>query len=585
MGKKFNGNIKLASSINRTGAQPLDDSVVVASVSDLYNSFGATAYEGMMVCVLETQAIYILISLANVANANGWKKIGDVSSELTNLQTQITTVKGTADKNKAAIDKLNGTTDATSVSKKITDAINKLDVSSNVSDDSYGVNVTVNQVNGKVQKPSISVSPVETAAGVTSDSTAANKLITAKAVRLAIDEKVAAEVSGVRKFVGCVSALSELPTNPRVGDVYNVTNEFTLLEKKYPAGTDVAWVGVHTDGSTTHKAHWEPLGGVIDYSSLKDTQSGIGNIVKTVTQTDGKITVTKGNAAIGDVTGLQSALDTKVAKTTKVNNKALSGNIELYGKDIKITEDAQLPAVGTGALAVNDTIDVAVSKLKRDIDKVNSKEVVTHFGSQSGDITVDGTGTGNYKVKLAMSGKRLGATISGLGTAAAKNTEDFVRMTPDNTDNVYNEGALIIGEDIGNYTKVENNGITITKTPVDGGASKEISIINNGSELDLGGAEISNVGTPTKDHSVTTKEYVDGQISPVANKANTAVQSASILKASQAYLAVEKDGTKLIFNTKVASVGGNTDGLATASGVKTYVDACVGNALTWTTFE
>ena len=163
MGKKFNGNIKLASSINRTGAQPLDDSVVVASVSDLYNSFGATAYEGMMVCVLETQAIYILISLANVANANGWKKIGDVSSELTNLQTQITTVKGTADNNKAAIDKLNGTTDATSVSKKITDAINKLDASSNVSDDSYdsyGVNVTVNQVNGKVQKPSISVSPV-----------------------------------------------------------------------------------------------------------------------------------------------------------------------------------------------------------------------------------------------------------------------------------------------------------------------------------------------------------------------------------------------------------------------------------------
>lgn len=585
MGKKFNGNIKLASSINRTGAQPLDDSVVVASVSDLYNSFGATAYEGMVVCVLETQAIYILISLANVANANGWKKIGDVSSALTDLQTQITTVKGTADNNKTAIDKLNGTTDATSVSKKITDAINKLDANSNISDDSYGVNVTVNQVNGKVQKPSISVSPVTEVAGVTSDDTAANKLITAKAVRLAIDEKVAAEVSGVRKFVGCVSALSKLPTTPRVGDVYNVTNEFTLLEKKYPAGTDVAWVGAHTDGSTTHKAHWEPLGGVIDYSSLKDTQSGIGNIVKAVTQTDGKITVTKGDAVIGDVTGLQSALDTKVAKTTKVNNKALRGNIELYGKDIKITEDAQLPAVGTGALAVNDTIDVAVSKLKRDIDKVNSKEVVTHFGSQSGDITVDGTGTGNYKVKLAMSGKRLGATIDGLGTAAAKNTEDFVRMTPDNTDNVYNEGALIIGGDIGNYTKVENNGITITKTPVDGGASKEISIINNGSELDLGGSEISNVGTPTKDHSVTTKEYVDGQISPVANKANTAVQSASIQDASQTYLAVEKKGTELIFNTKVASVGGTTDGLATASGVKTYVDACVGNALTWTTFE
>lgn len=54
-----------------------------------------------------------------------------------------------------------------------------------------------------------------------------------------------------------------------------------------------------------------------------------------------------------------------------------------------------------------------------------SGSFVKSFGGQTGEITVDGTGTGSYKVKLAMTGKKLGATISGLGTAAAKAVGDF----------------------------------------------------------------------------------------------------------------------------------------------------------------
>lgn len=50
---------------------------------------------------------------------------------------------------------------------------------------------------------------------------------------------------------------------------------------------------------------------------------------------------------------------------------------------------------------------------------------VTSLGGKTGAITVDGEGSGSYKVKLAMTDKKLGATISGLGTAAAKNIADF----------------------------------------------------------------------------------------------------------------------------------------------------------------
>lgn len=580
-------------SFEATGKAPIVAKRIWNTLADAQayvNSTTDTAIAGLQLTVInDTDASKNGVYFVKEAAGENGKTVGVLvklaqGADVSSLQTQITT-------NKTAIDNLNGTTHSTSVSKKITDAINKLDAPSNISDDSddsYGVNIIVNQTNGLIQKPSVIVSPVETVSGVTSDDTAANKLITAKAVRLAIDEKVAAEVSGVRKFVGCVSALSELPENPRVGDVYNVTNEFTLLEKKYPAGTDVAWVGAHTDGSTIHKAHWEPLGGVIDFSSLSSTSSGTGNLVKNVTQTNGKVTVTKGNAAITDVTGLQAALDGKVAKTTKINNIALNGDLELYGKDIKITDAAQLPTVGTADLAVNDTIDVALSKLKRDINKVNTKDVVTSIGGQSGAITLDGDGDGDdiYKVKLAIDNKKLKASIAGLGTAAAKSTEDFVRMTPDNNpDNIYNEGNLIIGENIGNYTQIGNGGITITHTSVGGEKVKSITIRNNGSYLDFSGEKLTNIGTPTTDSDAATKLYVDGEISPVANKANLAVQSAVVQEASKTYFDVSKENTELIFTVKTASVGGNTDGLATAFGVKTYVDACVGNALTWATFE
>lgn len=54
-----------------------------------------------------------------------------------------------------------------------------------------------------------------------------------------------------------------------------------------------------------------------------------------------------------------------------------------------------------------------------------SGSYVTSFGGESGAITVDGTGSGSYKVKLAMTSKELGATIEGLGTAAAKDAAFF----------------------------------------------------------------------------------------------------------------------------------------------------------------
>ena len=93
-----------------------------------------------------------------------------------------------------------------------------------------------------------------------------------------------------------------------------------------------------------------------------------------------------------------------------------------------------------GSIKEIDFSDVAsASKLEQEIkdraagdkaldDRVKTLEAATHvnsLGGKTGAITVDGVGSGDYKVKLAMTDQKLGATITGLGTAAAQNVDAF----------------------------------------------------------------------------------------------------------------------------------------------------------------
>ena len=98
-----------------------------------------------------------------------------------------------------------------------------------------------------------------------------------------------------------------------------------------------------------------------------------------------------------------------------VNGKGISTNPELDGSTI---------AVGGEGSHKDQKLDATVEDIYTQIGKAAASGV-TSFGEKTGKITIDGNGTGNYKVKLAMTGNELGATIEGLGTAAAKNIADF----------------------------------------------------------------------------------------------------------------------------------------------------------------
>lgn len=84
MGKIFNGQINLASTIHPTGSQPLDDRVVVASFDDLLNinTFGTAVYKGMLVVVSGTNNVYALVDETPFLNngtvtADCWKPVSE----------------------------------------------------------------------------------------------------------------------------------------------------------------------------------------------------------------------------------------------------------------------------------------------------------------------------------------------------------------------------------------------------------------------------------------------------------------------------------------------------------------------------
>lgn len=329
------------------------------------------------------KTVGVLVKLAQGADTSG-------------LQTQVTA-------NKQAIDKLNGTTDATSVTKKIKDAIGALDVTNNTSVAVNGVKVTINQADGIVQKPVIEITP----GSVKKDDAG---LVTGAAVRTAID----AAVGTTYKVRGCVENYADLPTEDRnVGDVWNIQNAFTLPDdsKPYPAGTNVVWVGAHSDGEgTAHAAHWDALGGTVDLSGYAQ-----------------KADFDKLKAALVD----SASINGNDIATEGQDGNIIGNAIILNSSDIKIQNNynkyATLEDVKKG-----EGIGSAIAKLEYKADKALDDAAaaatasVTSVGGQKGDIKVGSTTSNDVTIGLTVgTDKTLKPTITGLGTAAKHAEGDF----------------------------------------------------------------------------------------------------------------------------------------------------------------
>ena len=94
---------------------------------------------------------------------------------------------------------------------------------------------------------------------------------TSKALSAAQGKALNDKISGlgsVYRVKGTKTNLSDVLalTDAKVGDVYNVTNAFTLSGNPYPANTNVVCTTA-TSSSDHNEGNWDPLGGTVDLST------------------------------------------------------------------------------------------------------------------------------------------------------------------------------------------------------------------------------------------------------------------------------------------------------------------------------
>lgn len=118
------------------------------------------------------------------------------------------------------------------------------------------------------------------------------------------------KVKGTKANIGEVLAVG----TAAVGDVYNVTAEFTLNSQKFPAGTNVVFVGPGEEGEPdpAQQAQWDALGGTVDLTPYETTAHATATYAtkETVTALQGQVA---NKAEQSEVTEISGKVDTNTA--------------------------------------------------------------------------------------------------------------------------------------------------------------------------------------------------------------------------------------------------------------------------------
>ena len=305
-GNRAQGVAAFAVNFEPGGQAPLDARLLVPTKADLVNAktyAGKNYYKGMMVVVEDTQEVYVLKDVSKVSSSDysGWKRIDAGAAAKTPV-----------------VDNLDSTSTTSALSANQGRVLKGL-------------------VDGKLSKADV----------VNSLSDASTTKALSAAQGKALNDKISAlgsayRVKGTKDTVAEVLAL----TDAKVGDVWNITAEFSLQGKKYPAGTNVVCV-IATSSSAHDDRNWDALGGTVDLSPY----------MKTADASKTYATKSEVQALDDDVdsqlAALSDTLDNKLNKGDVVNNlttndgtKALSA---AQGKKLQDEKLAKTEALGTYA--------------------------------------------------------------------------------------------------------------------------------------------------------------------------------------------------------------------------------------------
>lgn len=129
-------------------------------------------------------------------------------------------------------------------------------------------------------------------------------------------------VKGTKTNLSDVLAL----TDAKVGDVWNVTNAFTLSDKPYPANTNVVCITA-TSSSGHGEGNWDPLGGTVNLSTYVPKS----DIVDNLSTSDSKkpLSAKQGLALATMITELEDGKETyQLLKTFESSTLSSQGEVD-----------------------------------------------------------------------------------------------------------------------------------------------------------------------------------------------------------------------------------------------------------------
>nr|DAH01528.1 MAG TPA: hypothetical protein [Crassvirales sp.] len=287
------------------------------------------AYSGMCtVCKDRPGKIYQLTDIAHLTDYNYWKEIGE--QKLIEIINNLTS----GDTNKAL---------SAAMGKKLNDE--KLDKSALTTDivnsqDKVAAASSVFNVNtSKLDKSSVVNSL---------DNTDTTKVLSAAQGKV-LNDRIDS-LGSVYKYKGNKNTIEEVLalTDAKVGDVWNVIQEFSAGGKKYPAGTNIACIK-NTSASEHSEANWDTLGGTVDlsgYATRTEMNNNLNNKVdkndiiddlntndatKPLSARIGKILNDAINDAINDVENniqdLNKKIPTNTSQLTNDSNFVTTDNV------------------------------------------------------------------------------------------------------------------------------------------------------------------------------------------------------------------------------------------------------------------
>lgn len=304
------------------------------------------AYSGMCtVCKDRPGKIYQLTDIAHLTDYNYWKEIGEqqlieIINNLTSGDTNKALSAAMGKKlNDEKLDKSALTTDIVNSQDKVAAASSVFNVNANKVDKSSIINSLDNTDNTKVL------------------SAAQGKVLNDR-----IDS-----LGSVYKYKGNKNTIKEVLalTDAKVGDVWNVIQEFSAGGKKYPAGTNIACIK-NTSTSEHSEDNWDTLGGTVDlsgYATRTEMNNNLNNkidkndIIDNLNTNDATKPL---SARIGKI--LNNAINDAENNIQDLNKKIPTNTSQLNNDSSFVTTDNVLTKTNTTAYNPTENYHPATKK-------------------------------------------------------------------------------------------------------------------------------------------------------------------------------------------------------------------------------